>query len=225
VKSPYNKQITIGGQKMTIISQGSKIPNPRICKNCNSAIPRSEGFYGFAHFDLLSKNLPFDWITGLYKAHAGPQQPTRKSEATARFDVCTDCLIPFLNRFMKQEEAGQAETESPSDFLAGCTPDERSYCVRLVRVLRDNYWITTLVTAILDKEATNKNQISMKWLTQLLKDLDNIEQQAYNAQRLGNNWSNHPILRAIRKEWGDQEIAEYQSERRIAELIESAHRR
>ena len=112
--------------------------------------------------------------------------------------------------------------QQQADFLVGCTPDERAMCVRLVRLLRDNYWVSELVRQILKKEAETPNLLAVAELRKLLDDFSTIEALADNAQKLGNNWSDHPILRAIRDEW--EEINEYKSERAIDRLIKSARK-
>ena len=109
-----------------------------------------------------------------------------------------------------------------ADFLKGCTLDERSYCVRLVRLLRDDYWISELLRQILDQESSSPYCWTLTELKALLDNFDTIEALVKNAKRLGHNWSNHPILRAIREEWG--EIEDYKNERSIRELVESARR-
>jgi hypothetical protein len=117
----------------------------------------------------------------------------------------------------------QQERKEQTDFLAGATLDERAYCIRLLRLLRDNYWMAELIRQILDKEARSRYQWTIKGLTALLENFGGIEALASNAQRLGCDWSNHPILRAIRAEWGDEEIQDYKGELRVKALIESAH--
>lgn len=147
----------------------------------------NSGFYGFAYYQSLANREKLHWLGGLYKGGWGPEQPERKSDMADRFDVCTLCLAPFLATRMKPyEREGYATVEkTAADPLAGCTPDERSYCVRLVRLLRYNYWVTTLVTAILDKEAQNKHHISMKWMKQLLDDIENIENKPITLSGAG----------------------------------------
>ncbi|HEY3455439.1 MAG TPA: hypothetical protein VGK64_12615 [Bryobacteraceae bacterium] len=123
-----------------------------------------------------------------------------------------------------QKTNKRASRREQADFLKGCNPDERCYCVRLIRLLRDDYWMAELVRQILDKEAQSKYGWGIKDLRKLIDNFDVIEALADNAQRLGHNWSNHPILRAIRQEWGgDDEIEKYKSDRRIQRLIDSAH--
>ena len=112
-----------------------------------------------------------------------------------------------------------------ADFLAGCTLDERVYCVRLVSLLRDSYWMAELVRQILDEESRCSRRWTIRSLRELLDNFDTIEALADNAQRLGPNWSNHPILRAIRNEWQEDEITDYIGERGIRRLIESAHKK
>jgi hypothetical protein len=112
-----------------------------------------------------------------------------------------------------------------SDFLAGCSMDERVYCVRLISLLRDDYWMAELVRQILDEEARATRRWTIRSLRELLDNFDTIEALADNAQRFGLNWSNHPILRAIRKEWQEDEIGNYVGERGIRRLIESAHKK
>ena len=109
------------------------------------------------------------------------------------------------------------------DFLLGCTPDERAWCARLVRLLRDKYWVAEFVRQVLAKEASTRHELTTKYMRGLLDNFDTIETLTSNAKRLGQTWSDHPILRAIRDEW--QEIQEYQDERTIRDLIESATRK
>jgi hypothetical protein len=98
--------------------------------------------------------------------------------------------------------------------------DERAYVACLVRLLRDNYWVSELVRQILTMESKATHQLTIKKLTALLDDFSTVEALASNARRLGNNWSNHPILRAIREEW--PEIESYKDECAIRALVESA---
>jgi hypothetical protein len=122
-------------------------------------------------------------------------------------------------------QAAEPVLEQRSEFLIGCDSDERAYAVRLIRLLRDNYWMAELVRQILDQESKTRWNWTIKSLKELLDNFSTIEALADNARRLGNNWSNHPILRAVREQWGDDEIADYQGERRIQRLIESAHKK
>jgi hypothetical protein len=82
-----------------------------------------------------------------------------------------------------------------------------------------------LVRQILDEEARATRRWTIRSLRELLDNFDTIEALADNAQRFGLNWSNHPILRAIRKEWQEDEIENYVGERGIRRLIESAHKK
>ena len=122
----------------------------------------------------------------------------------------------------REEKQAKIEREGQSDFLVGCTLIERAYCVGLVRLLRDDYWMAEFVRQILDKESKSKWQWTIKNANALLDNFDTVETLAGNAQNLGQNWSNHPILRAIRKEWEDDEIVDYLSDKRVRGLIESA---
>ena len=106
------------------------------------------------------------------------------------------------------------------DFLLGCTPEERAWCVRLVRLLRDKYWVTEFVRQVLTKEASADHSLTIKNMSKLLKQFDTIEKLAAKAQCLGEAWSDHPILRAVREEWLD--IQDYKGELAIRKLIESA---
>jgi hypothetical protein len=103
--------------------------------------------------------------------------------------------------------------------------EERVWVVRLIRLLRDDYWATELVRQILSEESQNTSRLSIKDVFELLKNMEIIETLASNAIKLGNNWSNHPVLKAIRKEWPDDEICEYKSQRAVRQLIESATRK
>ncbi len=98
--------------------------------------------------------------------------------------------------------------------------------MRLVRLLRDNnYWVAELIKQLLDKEAQSTHEWTINDIRKMLDNFETIEALADNAQRLGQNWSNHPILRAIRDTWGDQEIQDYVGDGRVQRLIESARRK
>ena len=91
---------------------------------------------------------------------------------------------------------------------------------RQVRLLRDDYWVSELVRQILTMESQTTNQLTIKQLTELLNNFSTMEALAGNAQTLGANWSDHPILRAIRDEW--EEIDEYKSQSAIRRIVDSA---
>jgi len=94
--------------------------------------------------------------------------------------------------------------------------------VRLVRLLRDKYWVAEFVRQVLTKEASADHSLTIKNMSKLLKQFDTIEKLAAKAQYLGEAWSDHPILRAVREEWLD--IQDYKGELAIRKLIESAAR-
>ena len=108
------------------------------------------------------------------------------------------------------------------DFLFGATLDERAYCVSLIRLLRETYWLALALRHILDQEALSKYQWTVKKLKDMLDEFATLDVLAQNASRLGNRWSDHPVLRAVRKEFGDDEISDYKSDLLIQALIESA---
>jgi hypothetical protein len=122
-------------------------------------------------------------------------------------------------------EERSARRSEQSDFLVGCALDERAYCVALVRLLRENYWLAEVLRHILDKEALDRYNWTIKNVKEVLDNFATIDTLAYNAGRLGLAWSNHPVFRAIREERGDDEIRNYKSNIRIQELIESAHKK
>jgi hypothetical protein len=121
------------------------------------------------------------------------------------------------------EHAGKPSPE-PTDILLPqklrLAPAERPYVVRLVRLLRDNYWASELVRQILEMEAGSRHQLTIKKIQNLLSEFDTIETLAHNAKKKGGRWCNHPILRAIRNDW--TEIDDYIDECSIRNLIESA---
>jgi hypothetical protein len=55
-----------------------------------------------------------------------------------------------------------------------------------------------LVRQILKAEAQTTHQVTIKKIRALLNNFEVIETLTNNAKRLENNWSDHPILRAIR---------------------------
>ena len=111
------------------------------------------------------------------------------------------------------------------ELLAAVSWIERAYCVGLVRLLRENYWLTEVVRQILDQEAQSKLNWSIKRLRQLLDNFSTLDTLAANAAKIGNNWSHHPVLKAVRDEFGDREIHDYRSDEKIRLLIESAHKK
>lgn len=137
-------------------------------------------------------------------------------------------FIEYMDGKMKElpkpEPKPELESSTKRGFLRGCNADERVYCVRLIRVLRENCWIAAFVRAILDEEACAPYRWTIKKARQMLDNFDVLESLADNARRLGNNWSNHPICRAIRKEWGEAELQDYKTERHIRSLIESVNK-
>jgi hypothetical protein len=101
--------------------------------------------------------------------------------------------------------------------------DERAQVARLIRLLRDNYWVGELIRQILAMESQTRHQLTIKTIAKLLDNFDTIEALANNARQLGANWSNHPILKAIRDERED--IQDYQNERTIQALVDSAEKK
>lgn len=143
--------------------------------------------------------------------------------ATIEAPPKSEALPKRRGRPTRKDVEAKRTMADQADFLAGCTLDERAYCVRLIRLLRDsNYWVPELIRQILDKESRSRFNWTIEEVKKLLDSFDTIETLAENASRLGLNWSNHPILRAIRTTWKDDEIVEYTSNARIRKLVESA---
>jgi hypothetical protein len=144
--------------------------------------------------------------------------------------------VAAVNQYLAALQTGEVvslpatDAKSVSECLAVQLPrtmkiseDERAYVARLVRLLRENYWVAELVRQILDMEARVRHQITIKKIQHLLEEFSTLEGLARNARILGQSWSNHPIMKAIREEWPD--VASYKDECEIRRLVESATKR
>jgi hypothetical protein len=114
-----------------------------------------------------------------------------------------------------------------SDFLAGCTTDERAYAVRLVRLLRTNYWFSHFMLHMLRLEADSPFQVTFRKVRDQLRYLEGVEdlleRVKYVSQRSTNYFYDHPAFKAVRDEWGgDAELAAYKNESEIRQLVTSA---
>ena len=124
-----------------------------------------------------------------------------------------------VESMMKRSRAEQA------DFLIGCSLDERADAVRLVRLLRSNYWLANFARQVLRLEADHPSQVPIEKVQRQLDNIATIEDLVGRVQFIGrqrnNYFQSHPAVRAVVEEWGD-EIFQYKSDQDIRELIESA---
>jgi hypothetical protein len=163
-------------------------------------------------------------IQAIYHVEVEKENPMQ-GQNIAIIEAPPKSEVPPKRRGRPTREDAEAKQTiaAQADFLAGCTLDERAYCVRLIRLLRaNNYWMPELIRQILDKESSSRYDWTIEGVKKLLDNFDIIETLAENASKLGLNWSNHPILRAIRMTWKDEEIIDYTSNTKIRKLIESA---
>jgi hypothetical protein len=155
--------------------------------------------------------------------------PTQKKQITPENGLATAAATPetrkrHRGRPTREQALEKAACREQADFLAGCTVDERAYCVRLIRLLRDKYWVTEFVREILDRESRSRWNWTVELAKKSLANYETLEALASNARRIGNTWSNHPVLRAVRREF-DNEIADYMDDRRVRDLIASASKK
>ncbi len=177
----------MGTPRINKIDPVTKIPIERICQRCGASIPSKVGFYGFAYYDSLAKGTPLRWIHGIYEASIGPQQPTRKSDNAARFDVCTECLAPFLSanmKLLKQAQESQPRASGDVQLPSHMTlsPEETAATSRLTRLMRysDSYWLRFFVEWLLHRDASDSKELSPEDVEAMLKDMKNLR-----------NWDNY----------------------------------
>ena len=123
-----------------------------------------------------------------------------------------------------EESRDKRKRTEQTDFLIGCSLDERADAVRLVRLLRSNYWLANFVRQILTMEAECPFQVPLEKVQKQLDKMAVLEDLIGRVQFIGrgkNYFQSHPAVRAIMEEWGD-EIFQYKSDQDIRELIESA---
>jgi hypothetical protein len=169
----------MGSARVNKIDPVTNIPIDRICQHYGASIQAKTGFYGFAYYDSLSKGQALHWIESLYEAGIGPQQPTRKKDMTARFDVCGGCLGPFLTANMaslkqQQSRAGACRgIQLPAHMTL--SPEETAAACRLTRLLRynDAYWLRFFVEWLLHRDASESTDLSPEDVEAMLKDMKN----------------------------------------------------
>jgi hypothetical protein len=125
-----------------------------------------------------------------------------------------------------REEAEKKKRRSgQTDFLIGCDLDERSDAVRLIRLIRTNYWLSNFARQILRMEADSPTQVTIDKVQKQLDRLAVIEDLIGRVQHIGRNPDNyfqdHPAVRAVLEEWGD-EIFQYKSDCGINNTIDAA---
>ncbi|MGA8029048.1 MAG: hypothetical protein WB992_18065, partial [Bryobacteraceae bacterium] len=140
------------------------------------------GFYGFADEKSLAEGGSLWALSGLYTAEAGPQQPIRNSDHTARFDLCASCLGPFLEqRMVACKRPGTSRRGATNAVLMPphmkITPEETAAALRLVRLLRygnKSYWLKFFIEWLLFRDAAETCDLSIKTVEEMLVDMKNL---------------------------------------------------
>ncbi len=86
-------------------------------------------------------------------------------------------------------------------FLWAASESERAAAVRLVRILRTNYWFSNLMEQLLRLEADNPFQVTIEAVRKQIDGLESIETLVKKIQFIGsspgNYFRDHPAVRAV----------------------------
>jgi len=122
-----------------------------------------------------------------------------------------------------EEQVAKARRSAQSDFLVGCNLDERAWAVSFIRLIRTNYWLSHFMKNLLRLDANKPNQVPISEVKAQIGYAEDVEEVVRRIQFIGKTgwYRDHPLVASIVDETGD-DIYEYQGDKKIRDLIESA---